>query len=99
MTLAAAGTHAADSCAAQATAKSLADAAKTSFLKECVADAVAASKATCNSQAAEKKLAGAAKNSFLKTCSDGHLWTDTKTGDPLHSTRWATMHGDRPPVR
>ena len=52
-------------CAAQATDKKLAGAAKTSFLKKCTADADAA----CDKQAADKKLAGAAKTSFTKKCS------------------------------
>ena len=52
------------SCAAQATDKKLAGAAKTSFLTKCEKDATA----TCDIQAAEKKLAGAAKNSFTKKC-------------------------------
>jgi hypothetical protein len=52
-------------CEAQATEKKLAGAAKTSFLKKCVADAGPAS---CDAQAAEKKLSGAAKTSFVKKC-------------------------------
>ena len=52
-------------CAAQATDKKLAGAAKTSFLKKCAADAAAA----CDKQAADKKLAGAAKTAFTKKCS------------------------------
>ncbi len=52
------------SCAAQATDKKLAGAAKTSFLKKCSADAGA----DCDKQAADKKLAGAAKTSFTKKC-------------------------------
>ncbi|HLH51184.1 MAG TPA: hypothetical protein VKV96_17735 [Roseiarcus sp.] len=52
------------SCAAQATDKKLAGAAKTSFMTKCKKDAQAA----CDSQAAEKKLAGAAKTSFTKKC-------------------------------
>ena len=51
-------------CAAQATDKKLAGAAKTSFLKKCAADAAAA----CDKQAADKKLGGAAKTSFTKKC-------------------------------
>lgn len=61
--------YAADDCEAKATAKKLAGAAKTSFMKKCTTDAkVADVTATCNATAAEKKLAGAAKNSFLKKC-------------------------------
>ncbi|MDR3571462.1 MAG: hypothetical protein P4L81_04680 [Candidatus Pacebacteria bacterium] len=56
--------YADSSCAAQATDKKLAGAAKTSFLKKCDSDA----KADCDKQAADKKLAGAAKNSFTKKC-------------------------------
>ena len=51
-------------CAAQATDKKLAGAAKTSFMKKCSTDAGAA----CDKQAADKKLAGAAKTSFTKKC-------------------------------
>ena len=56
--------YADSSCAAQATDKKLAGAAKDSFLKKCAKDATAA----CDTQAADKKLAGAAKNSFTKKC-------------------------------
>jgi hypothetical protein len=56
--------YADSSCAAQATDKKLAGAAKDSFLKKCVSDA----KATCDKAAADKKLAGAAKDSFTKKC-------------------------------
>ena len=61
---------AADSgCAAQATEKKLAGAAKTSFLKKCEADAAGAAPANaCDATAKDKKLAGAAKTSFLKKC-------------------------------
>ncbi len=52
------------SCAAQATDKKLAGAAKTSFLGKCEKDAGAA----CDKQAGDKKLAGAAKTSFTKKC-------------------------------
>jgi hypothetical protein len=55
-------------CETQATDKKLAGAAKTSFMKKCETDAMAAAKKTCDAQAAEKKLAGAAKNSFTKKC-------------------------------
>lgn len=54
----------AQSCAAQASDKKLAGAAKTSFLTKCEKDATAA----CDKQAADKKLAGAAKTSFTKKC-------------------------------
>ena len=61
--------HAAETCEAQATAKKLAGAAKTSFMKKCEADAKTTTAATaCEAQAAEKKLAGAAKTSFVKKC-------------------------------
>jgi hypothetical protein len=57
--------HAADTtCAAQATEKKLAGAAKNSFIKKCEKD----NKPKCEGMAAEKKLAGAAKNSFMKMC-------------------------------
>ncbi len=52
------------SCAAQATDKKLAGAAKNSFMTKCEKDA----KASCDGQAADKKLAGAAKTSFTKKC-------------------------------
>jgi hypothetical protein len=52
------------SCKAQATAKKLAGAAQTSFMKKCQADAEKA----CDASAAAKKLAGAAKTSFTKKC-------------------------------
>ena len=51
-------------CAAQATDKKLAGAAKTSFLKKCAADAAT----SCDKQAVDKKLGGAAKTSFTKKC-------------------------------
>ena len=54
----------AESCKVEASAKKLAGAAQTSFLKKCEKDA----KATCDAQAADKKLAGAAKTSFTKKC-------------------------------
>jgi hypothetical protein len=60
---------AADDCAAKATEKKLAGAAKNSFLKKCTADAGKSEASTaCDAKAKEKKLAGAAKNSFLKKC-------------------------------
>jgi len=52
------------SCKAQATAKKLAGAAQTSFMKKCQSNAATA----CDAQAADKKLAGAAKTSFTKKC-------------------------------
>lgn len=52
-------------CEAKAVEKKLAGAAKTSFMKKCVADS---SSNACATTAAEKKLAGAAKNSFMKKC-------------------------------
>lgn len=62
--------YAADDCAARATEKKLAGAAKNSFMKKCTADAKAAdpAAASCDAKAKEKKLAGAAKNSFVKKC-------------------------------
>ena len=47
--------------------KALAGAAKTSFMKKCMAD-------SCETKAVSadgKKLAGAAKNSFMKKCESG----------------------------
>lgn len=60
-------------CEAQAAAKKLAGAAKTSFVGKCVKDAAAAEPvnpkaAQCEKAAADKKLAGAAKNSFVQKC-------------------------------
>lgn len=63
-------------CAAQATEKKLAGAAKTSFLKKCEKDAAAPATAAattavspaCEKSAADKKLAGAAKSSHIKKC-------------------------------
>ena len=56
-------------CEAQAAAKKLAGAAKTSFVGKCVKDASASTKASqCEKAAADKKLAGAAKNSFVQKC-------------------------------
>ena len=62
--------HAADDCDKQAADKKLAGAAKTSFMKKCSADVMAASPgaAACDKAAADKKLAGAAKSSFTKKC-------------------------------
>ncbi len=62
------------SCADRAADKKLAGAAKTSFMKKCEKDALAAApkapsaSEACAAKAAEKKLAGAAKNSFVKKC-------------------------------
>ena len=61
-------TKAVTSCAAQATEKKLAGAAKNSFMKKCDKDMAGSGNASCESKAAEKKLAGAAKNSFVKKC-------------------------------
>ena len=58
-------------CAANATEKKLAGAAKSSFMKKCEADA----KTACATQATEKKLAGAAKNSFEKKCAKDAVGT------------------------
>ncbi|HEH9409122.1 hypothetical protein [Aeromonas salmonicida] len=63
-------------CEAQAAAKKLNGAAKTSFVGKCVKDASANGKADqCEEAAADKKLAGAAKNSFIQKC----VKTDTAT--------------------
>ncbi|MEO8250141.1 MAG: hypothetical protein ABI589_12300 [Burkholderiales bacterium] len=51
-------------CPAKAAEKKLAGAAKTSFIKKCEHETMAA----CDAMAAEKKLAGAAKTSFGKKC-------------------------------
>jgi hypothetical protein len=61
-------------CAAQATERKLAGAAKTSFLKKCEKDAAASAPAAtavspaCEKSAADKKLHGAAKKSHIKKC-------------------------------
>ncbi|MES2584029.1 MAG: hypothetical protein V4627_15005 [Pseudomonadota bacterium] len=68
--------HAADAeaaCGEKAAEKKLAGAAKTSFVKKCVADAGGAVAATgaspaCEKSAADKKLAGAAKTAHIKKC-------------------------------
>jgi hypothetical protein len=52
------------SCTTEATAKKLAGAAKTSFMKKCETDSATA----CDAAAADKKLSGAAKTSFTKKC-------------------------------
>jgi hypothetical protein len=51
-------------CTAQSSAKKLAGAAQTSFMKKCETDA----KSACAKSATEKKLAGAAKASFERKC-------------------------------
>ena len=68
-------------CEAQAAAKKLAGAAKTSFVGKCVKDAAAAAPvnpkaAQCEKAAADKKLAGAAKNSFIQKCVKTDAATD-----------------------
>jgi hypothetical protein len=69
-TFAAGSAFAQDSCDTKAVGKDgkpLAGAAKTSFMKKCMAD-------TCEVKAVSsdgKKLAGAAKNSFMKKCEAG----------------------------
>ena len=68
--------HAADAeaaCGEKAAEKKLAGAAKTSFVKKCVADAggsmaAAGASPACEKSAADKKLAGAAKNAHIKKC-------------------------------
>lgn len=67
-TFAVTSVYAADDCAAKATEKKLAGAAKTSFMKKCTADSMTPAQAACDATAKEKKLAGAAKNSFVKKC-------------------------------
>ncbi len=56
--------YADDTCTTQATAKKLAGAAQTSFMKKCQKDATA----TCTATATSKKLSGAARTSFTKKC-------------------------------
>ncbi|MEH8260703.1 hypothetical protein Q7I30_16465 [Aeromonas veronii] len=56
-------------CEAQAAAKKLNGAAKTSFVGKCVKTGAAVDPAAkCEKAAADKKLAGAAKNSFVQKC-------------------------------
>lgn len=55
-------------CEAQAAAKKLNGAAKTSFVGKCVKDAAGAATGACEKAAADKKLAGAAKTSHVKKC-------------------------------
>ena len=59
-------------CEAKASAKKLAGAAKTSFVKKCEKDAASgAGSATCEAKAVDKNgkpLAGAAKTSSMKKC-------------------------------
>jgi hypothetical protein len=65
--LAAGAAHAASAtCEAQADAKKLSGAARTSFVKKCQTDLAAAS--PCEAQADDKKLAGAARTSFVTKC-------------------------------
>ncbi len=59
-----AGPALADTCSAQATAKSLHGAAQTSFMKKCTADVTA----KCGADAKAKKLHGAAETSFTAKC-------------------------------
>lgn len=61
-------TQATSSCAAQATDKKLAGAAKNSFMKKCERDTGDTAMTACAAKATDKKLAGAAKNSFMKKC-------------------------------
>lgn len=64
--------HAADAesaCGDKAMEKKLAGAAKTSFMKKCMADAGGGGASpACEKSAADKKLAGAAKNAHIKKC-------------------------------
>ena len=68
--------HAADAeaaCGEKAAEKKLAGAAKTNFMKKCVADAGGAAPGAgaspaCEKSAADKKLAGAAKTAHIKKC-------------------------------
>uniref|UniRef100_A0A3L0X5M9 PsiF repeat-containing protein n=2 Tax=Gammaproteobacteria TaxID=1236 RepID=A0A3L0X5M9_ECOLX len=63
-------------CEAQAAAKKLNGAAKTSFVGKCVKDAAGAATGECEKAAADKKLAGAAKNSFIQKCVKTDAATD-----------------------
>jgi hypothetical protein len=69
-TFAAGSAMADDSCDSKAMGKDgkpLAGAAKTSFMKKCMADSCAAKAMSADG----KPLAGAAKNSFMKKCEAG----------------------------
>lgn len=58
--------HAADpACEAAATQKSLSGGARTSFLKQCEADAALIA---CDTQAVDRKLADAARGRFIEQC-------------------------------
>lgn len=59
-----AATSAFATCKSEASAKKLAGAALTSFMKKCESDA----SAKCDTESSAKKLAGAAKTSFTKKC-------------------------------
>ena len=65
--------------------KSLAGAAKASFIKKCEADAGGASQ--CEAMATDKKLAGAAKTSFVTKCE--------KDSKPAMATTCATKAIDK----
>jgi hypothetical protein len=69
-TFAAGAAFAQDSCETKAVGKDgkpLAGAAKTSYMKKCMADSCAAKAVGSDG----KKLAGAAKSSFMKKCESG----------------------------
>jgi IS5 family transposase len=85
--LALANIYLAESCEAQATAKKLAGAAKTSFMKKCEGDAKGSdAAAACEAQAKEKKLAGAASTSFVKKCEADAKATSAATACETQAT-------------
>lgn len=68
MGMAGVASAAGETCEAQADSKKLNGAARTSFVKKCVATSGASA---CATQADGKKLYGAARNSFIKKCERG----------------------------
>ena len=68
-------------CEASAAQKALAGAARTSFVKQCEADAALL---VCDTQAVEKKLADAARGSYINKClEDAALKNSSPTCDAL----------------
>ena len=63
-------------CTSQATAKKLAGAALTSFMKKCEQDAAAA----CDADSKAKKLAGAALDAHMKKCISDKTGAEAKAG-------------------
>ncbi len=70
LSLSASQAFASSDCEAKAAEKKLNGAAKTSFVKKCDKDTLAANPAAaaCDKSAADRKLSGAAKTSHIKKC-------------------------------